>query len=558
MRSILEDESLFDVIILKKDKYTRPEKKVIAKKNQFGVYVKNESQASYKKSPLKNVVIKNIGNMNISHLKNALNYVEKTGFNFFDEEKIFINELSYNVDYDELMRNWNLDLIGNEKTKVAMHLVFSIDEVKSEENLKILSQSVQETLVKNLSEYKFASVIHVHQGKPHVHVILNKMNIFTNKRIRFSAKGECKAFFSNLREDFKENLNYYSNGRFEYSNSPVNSMEKYERQISKIKKIESELDNNNFNFEDFTSPILIDIDKKITSLSIKESNLKNSLAPPKNFHSKLEYIKNAKAQLDNKKKNIYEFEKDFHKFKMNMSLFEKKKFAVLTLEKNKNLLNRKNLFTMIALKKEIQSEVKSIKNDFKILVDTFSSYNNIRIANLNSYVLNNELKKNKMLKHMSELYSPDDKNAIDKNKNDIINLLLIRHTKLQDLLLKKIKEKNIQSLDFLLDENIKEYKELIYIVKELKFAKNILYPDLKKENISINKNIKNENLECKNEFVKNVDSKSPKKQNNIKDSESIIEKNNKAKKESQHGLELSKNLKKKLPSQNKNDQYYSR
>ena len=87
--------------------------------------------------------------------------------------------------------------------------MFSIDEKKNDKNFEALEKSVKDTLQQNLSEYKYIYRIHDHQGKPHIHVLLNKRNMFNNKLLQLK-NNQFKPFFQNLRNDFKDNLNYHN------------------------------------------------------------------------------------------------------------------------------------------------------------------------------------------------------------------------------------------------------------------------------------------------------------------------------------------------------------
>lgn len=94
-------------------------------------------------------------------------------------------------------------------------------------SLEALKISVSEVMKKNFVEYKFVSVIHSHQNKPHIHIILNKNNIFSRKKLHFKSKQDIKDFWNLLREDFKNSLNFH-NPNLNYENKY-----KFERDLLK-------------------------------------------------------------------------------------------------------------------------------------------------------------------------------------------------------------------------------------------------------------------------------------------------------------------------------------
>ncbi|MBN2965271.1 relaxase/mobilization nuclease domain-containing protein [Sulfurospirillum sp. T05] len=178
--------------------------------------------AKYSTSPrkiFKQVVIKTIGQgLNNIGTKKVLEYVAR-GADTLELE----DEKGEKKTIDEIYKDWkqNFSVAKNPETgrvpKEALHLVFSIDEEVNQKNLEALEQSVRDVLKINLYEYRYAMVVHTHQNRPHVHVILNKRSTITGKKLTFKSRKECKDFFTQLREDFKENLNYY-NKEFSYEN----------------------------------------------------------------------------------------------------------------------------------------------------------------------------------------------------------------------------------------------------------------------------------------------------------------------------------------------------
>lgn len=116
---------------------------------------------------------------------------------------------------------------SKENAKEAWHFTFSLDEAVDKHSLEALKISVSEVMKKNFFEYKFVSVIHSHQNKPHIHIILNKNNIFSRKKLHFKSKQDIKDFWNLLREDFKNSLNFH-NPNLNYENKY-----KFERDLLK-------------------------------------------------------------------------------------------------------------------------------------------------------------------------------------------------------------------------------------------------------------------------------------------------------------------------------------
>jgi len=175
--------------------------------------------ASGERKIFKQVVIKTIGKgLNNIGTKKVLEYVAR-GADTLELE----DEKGEKRSIDEIYKDWkqNFAVGKNPESgrvpKEALHLVFSIDETVNQKNLEALEQSVRDVLKINLYEYRYAMVVHTHQNRPHVHVILNKRSTITGKKLNFQSRKQCKDFFTQLREDFKENLNYY-NKEFSYEN----------------------------------------------------------------------------------------------------------------------------------------------------------------------------------------------------------------------------------------------------------------------------------------------------------------------------------------------------
>lgn len=200
-----EDDSLFEFIPIKRSR------KIITEQSNNSNYshiffksfksfdVKNESY--YSSNSSKNVVIKNIGNMNQKHLKNALSYVLKNS-----EDKVAINESFELKTHKEILEDWKTDFSLNENTNEAMHLVFSLKESHSKSIMEILKTSVYETMKSNFNEYQFVLIPYSHQNNPHINCIINKTNVWSGKKLRFAKKMIVEIFSSNLKRILRMNF----------------------------------------------------------------------------------------------------------------------------------------------------------------------------------------------------------------------------------------------------------------------------------------------------------------------------------------------------------------
>lgn len=207
-----KEVKLFEYVSFKKVRKT-PE--VYVKKVRFTIFrnIAESKPLFHSQSQPKAVMIKNIANMNKTHCVNALNYALSKA-----DESLGINYLGEEVNVEQTLENWNEDFSDKANAKVALHLVFSLNETHSSNLMDILKISTRQTLESNLAEYKWLMVPHSHQNKPHIHVFINKKNIFTRKNLHFNSKQEVANFFESMREDFKYNLLAFSCGKLDYTN----------------------------------------------------------------------------------------------------------------------------------------------------------------------------------------------------------------------------------------------------------------------------------------------------------------------------------------------------
>ncbi|EAL8904469.1 hypothetical protein D0B03_09165, partial [Campylobacter upsaliensis] len=204
----IEEAVFFNYEEIKIKKYKREERENVTPIKKFFAhplsefYLKTNHNNLFQNSfSSKQVIAKNLSNLDEVGAKNAMAYVIRNSSDDF-----IIDERGNKRKYNELMCEWKKDFSCKKNSKEVWHLTFGINERKSEKNLKILEESVREVLEKNFFEYKYAYVLHTHQGKPHVHILINKNNQFTRKKLHLQ-KNEFKDFFTTLRNDFAFALN---------------------------------------------------------------------------------------------------------------------------------------------------------------------------------------------------------------------------------------------------------------------------------------------------------------------------------------------------------------
>lgn len=336
----------------------------------------------------KNIVIKNIGNMKKAHLKNALGYtIEKSFQEYIDlfgqgeenslqsvlseGERCGIDYLGNFVSVEEVLADWQKDFSANPNTNEALHLVFSLNELKSDSLMDILLESTKATMQSNFSEYKYVLIPHAHQNQPHIHIIINKTNIFSRKKLHFNSKQECASFYDGLREDFRQNLFVLSNGKLDYTNdvrfdkafrqehldSKIKALEgfedspqEYESDIEFLQSYKSAIVSVNAKLKFFTTQnhslqkeirnkaiYLHNVEKKIQSLEAEHKNptkLRDKRIELISIlsHLKKDYEKNKKAKevLNNHIKRFLDWEDTYKSFCKNFTLHNKKKSLIST------------------------------------------------------------------------------------------------------------------------------------------------------------------------------------------------------------------------------------
>ena len=146
----------------------------------------------------KQSVVKMIRNVSANGIKAVIDYTLKNSI-----DGLAINEKGERVSSEQIVKDWSKDFGTNKNSKDAWHLVFSINEpLDNERTLKALRESVEQVMASNFEGYKYSLVIHTHQNNPHAHVVMNKRNLETKKKIHFNSNSEIKEFFDDVRTNF--------------------------------------------------------------------------------------------------------------------------------------------------------------------------------------------------------------------------------------------------------------------------------------------------------------------------------------------------------------------
>lgn len=269
--------------------------------------------SSFSNKP-KQSVVKMISNLPQRSIKTCIDYTLKNSLDGFA-----INENGEKVSSKQILSDWQNDFKENKNSKDAWHLMFSINESCSDErNLKALQDSVKETLDTHFFGYKYSFVLHTHQNNPHVHVVLNKRNIFTNKKIHFNSKDEIKDFFGDVRESFAYALKVRG---LNYENK--NSLQKDLKK--EFKKIKTEI---KLETDDYTAK-----DKILGFYSNMQEKNKQDY---KNTASRIETLNDELAVL---KKEYYDL---MELYFLNLKKRSKKRFKLAKQAKETNkILNEK-------------------------------------------------------------------------------------------------------------------------------------------------------------------------------------------------------------------------
>ncbi|MDY0320821.1 MAG: hypothetical protein RBR23_03705 [Arcobacteraceae bacterium] len=415
------------------------------------------------KARTKYAVVKNISTLNYKSTQNAMYYIAKGS-----EDGLLIDKNGNKTTVKDKYAEWEKNFTTKEGSKESIHLMFSIDERINLTNLEALEKSVADTLRQNFYEYDYVYTIHTHQKKPHAHVILNKRNLYTNKKIHHKDKFECRDFYTKLRGDFSENLNYH-NRSFNYShNYKIDRDLKIELLKDELKKINDKdnlLNNLRKNAETENKNITTNINEasNILSQNIKDESYKFS------------------PYFDNKNlEKLNELIKNNQFYKKKLDILEKQKGKNDEFIKNINLLaNQIDTNSMIEIDKAIkyfntpaQKRLLSL-SAYKILVDIQNDFNNFKFV-----------------------YDKDFKNIIldDKKQMDFLSTQTNAFTiyqKYKMTVQRKFENDTVlknKDLDKTLKENIKFARELfVSRADKLAVLKNNVLKTLQNEDLTLDK-----------------------------------------------------------------------
>lgn len=357
-----KDESLFEYVSFKKQKQTAVpyERKAFA---QFHSHIATSKQIFSTSSHKKQVVIKNIGNMKQAHLRNALGYCLKNSSLNHNALQVLLQEsiaqgIAFDqchqaLSYEQILDDWSKDFSKNPHTNEALHLVFSLDEIPSQRASEILQCAVSETMQANFADYKYVMIPHNHQNRPHIHLIINKTNIFTKKKLHFKDKAEISNFFNTLREDFAYNLLTYSQGKLDYTNEVTSKEFRENLLASKEESIRQSASS------DDGSAIIKDIEYIITQKRALDSL---------NIKAKTLYLRTQELEKEHRNTNIYHT----NVAKKIAHIIEQGKTPTRFIEKERILADR-----IVCLHNQIQDNNKQLtrlRAGIRQLVDSSESF----------------------------------------------------------------------------------------------------------------------------------------------------------------------------------------
>lgn len=405
----------------------------------------------------KPVMVKLIKNLNKKGSKNCLNYVVKNS-----ENHKLIDDNGNIVSADEIFKEWGKDFSDKENAKETWHLIFSIKEnMLNPKILKALEYSVKEVMASQFFGYKYALALHTHQNNPHIHIILNKRNIFTDKKIHFKDKDEIRDFFNDTREKFALALQKYN---LNYANK--NSLEKdLKHAFSKAKE--------SINFEFNNKEKISDIYRNLQILNSNQT-----------FSTK-KRIENLNKDYQNLKKerlHLIELLQQYKK-KNNKKFFQIAK----QIKENSNILNK--------LGKEITAS-------YKILSDLEKNKINLNENFISHYkdLSQNLILQDNFLKNYEKLF-PKHKNA---TKKDIQNYFRVKkaYELSKNSQIKKAQSISENSLAFFKVFN--QHENIFNLNKKAKILEKNIYI-LNNENLEFeNKKSYLKQLENNKEFIKEL------------------------------------------------------
>nr|WP_032072651.1 hypothetical protein [Aliarcobacter butzleri]AHG28750.1 hypothetical protein [Aliarcobacter butzleri] len=491
---------------LKRRRTPKPNEKIF-----YPSYEKGE----YKRSKIP--MVKNISSLGPINTKNALEYITKN-----TNDGLLFSKDGKKISVEDKYNEWKKDFSFLENSKEALHLVFSIDEKKNEKNFEALEKSVIDTLRQNFFEYDYVYVLHTTQEKPHAHVILNKRNIYTKKKIHFKTKDDCKNFYGKLRSDFADNLNFY-NKDFNYKSFynvdkdlMLNLTKKEVTKVNKKDNIIKVLLNEALKNKDTYSKIIEDTNKSIYE-NIMNNNrvidnkdktqIKTQLDSLNFLKKKIKYFTRLEDNASKNLKNI-EFIKE--------QISEDNLIDIEKVIKYFNSPSQRKLMSLTAVKllAEIEKDFRDLKfsydkdltnllKDDKFQIDYLSNKTNaFKIHKLyrqtlkrkfaNDFIINNPMNENRP-NYELPIHSQKIKKQLDENIKNIKLLFVARTDKVEILLSKAINRLELEKLD---NEEIEKLnKSILHYKRELDFI----------EKVSLNDKEMNVNLIDINRYVKQLE-----------------------------------------------------
>ncbi|MWV61754.1 hypothetical protein DCO58_07870 [Helicobacter saguini] len=345
---LLDFEKVKNTIFKKKKEYEKPPANLHLLKKH----------SSIEKSRPKQAVVKLLSNLNPQGIKNALKYTITNSL-----ENFAINQYGEKQSMQEIFKEWEMDFTGKKNAKEAWHLCFSINESLNNKNLYALEQSVKTTLEKNFYNHKYCYVIHTHQNKPHIHVLVNKNDMFSHKKLHFNDKNEIKNFFNTLRNDFCDGLNYYGLNYYNaYKSEKTNFLE---QNLNSFLYKDSNQLNIVTHLEKTADRIYKKIDNYENKLNKKDSKLDNLYALRDKYFKELEKYKlNPRDELE---LNKYQRNK---KYKQRNEIWNEIKILSKEIKQQHNATKKQNYFykkeinKLHNIAKDIESKMQNVRDKF--------------------------------------------------------------------------------------------------------------------------------------------------------------------------------------------------
>ena len=480
--------------------------------------------ATATRRPKKQVVIKNIGNLKLAHLKNSLNYVItnakqstldsdlanshlENAINYAGATAVSIIDENGNVidDSKSILKAW-ADDCKNQKpnANLAWHLAFSIDEPITDENLAILQKAAKEALdMQFCGEYKYMIAIHAHQNKPHCHAIVNKTSKYTKYKLHFDSRNEIKDFFFDLREHFKFALCNHSKGKLLYDNSYAYERDSYTKKLNELESINLSdfASNKTFDFESYIDEILKDLRSRESVLIENKGNFERQIMNLKNEYKALAKSSNAVSLIDNPKfdelcklalrkgfgyelvkKSLGKITKDIESIKLfnqtirnnlsGMSLLKRKETLIKSLKKSRNI-SKDGINKILLLESEVNYLKKHQQENSISIISSFNSNIKRLNAKSNLFVLvpmQDNLIKYKNALESFEIADDSKKKELDSNKNRCEVLINNR----LDFLLQSL-QSALEKQDSIDEKYLKRFaKNMDFIIKEIGYGVNFL------------------------------------------------------------------------------------